>query len=62
MKILFITSSRIGDAVLSSGLLDHLMARYPRAYFTVACGPAAAPLFAAAPRVERIIVSGQHHP
>ncbi|MFP6729004.1 MAG: glycosyltransferase family 9 protein [Alphaproteobacteria bacterium] len=56
MKILFITSNRIGDAVLSSGLLDHLMARYPRAYFTVACGPAAAPLFAAAPRVERIIV------
>ncbi|MCH7555789.1 MAG: glycosyltransferase family 9 protein, partial [Proteobacteria bacterium] len=56
MKILFITSSRIGDAVLSSGLLNHLVARYPGVHITVACGPAAAPLFEAAPRVERIIV------
>lgn len=56
MNILFITSSRIGDAVLSSGVLAHFAARYPRARITVACGPAAAPLFEAAPRVERIIV------
>lgn len=56
MKILFITSSRIGDAVLSSGVLAHFAARYPRARITVACGPAAAPLFDAAPQVERIIV------
>lgn len=56
MKILFITSTRIGDAVLSSGLLADLAVRYPSARITVACGPAAAPLFAAAPRVERIIV------
>ena len=56
MKILFITSSRIGDAVLSSGLLAELMTRYPRAGITIACGPAAAPLFDAAPQVERVIV------
>lgn len=56
MKILFITSSRIGDAVLSSGVLAHFAARFPRARITVACGPAAAPLFDAAPQVERIIV------
>ena len=56
MKILFITSSRIGDAVLSSGLLAELIARYPKALITVACGPAAAPLFDAAPQVERVIV------
>lgn len=56
MKILFITATRIGDAVLSSGLLTELVARYPRAAITVACGPAAAPLFDAAPHVERIIV------
>ncbi len=56
MNILFITSSRIGDAVLSSGVLAHFAARYPRARITVACGPAAAPLFDAAPQVERIIV------
>ena len=55
MKILFITATRIGDAVLSTGLLAHLIERYPQARITVACGPAAAPLFAATPGVERVI-------
>ena len=55
MQILFITSNRIGDAVLSTGLLDFVIARYPRARITVACGPAAAPLFAATPQVVRVI-------
>lgn len=55
MRILFITASRIGDAVLSTGLLDHLATRYPEARFTVACGAVAAPLFAAAPFVEEVI-------
>lgn len=55
MKILFITSNRIGDAVLSTGLLDALAARHPEARFTVACGPLPAPLFAAMPGVERVI-------
>jgi len=56
MRILFITSTRIGDAVLSSGLLAHLVERYPEARITVACGPAPAPLFAAVPNIERLIV------
>lgn len=55
MRILFITASRIGDAVLSTGLLDWLARTYPQARFTVACGQATAPLFEAAPRVERVI-------
>ena len=55
MRILFVTSSRIGDAVLSTGLLNHLAETYPRARFTIACGAAPAPLFAAAPFVERVI-------
>ena len=55
MRILFVTSSRIGDAVLSSGLLAHLAATYPQARFTVACGAIPAPLFAAFPYVERVI-------
>lgn len=56
MRILFITSTRIGDAVLSSGALAYLVERHPQARFTVACGPAAAPLFEGVPRLERIIV------
>jgi ADP-heptose:LPS heptosyltransferase len=56
MRILFITATRIGDAVLSTGLLGHLVERYPSARFTIAAGPAAAPLFEAVPRLERLII------
>ncbi|HCX67412.1 MAG TPA: heptosyltransferase, partial [Rhodobiaceae bacterium] len=31
MRILFIASNRIGDAVLSTGVLGGLMDRYPQA-------------------------------
>ena len=55
-RILFITATRIGDAVLSSGLLAHLVERHPDASFTIACGAPAAPLFARAPRLDRLIV------
>ncbi|NQV82681.1 MAG: glycosyltransferase family 9 protein [Rhodospirillales bacterium] len=56
MKILFITSTRVGDAILSSGLLAHLIANHPEARITIACGPAAAPLFGAVPNLDRVIV------
>ena len=56
MRILFITATRVGDAVLSTGLLDHLIRESPDARVTVACGPMAAPLFEAVPNLERIIV------
>jgi len=55
MKLLFITSTRIGDAVLSTALLSHLINKYPQADITIACGPAAAPLFKETPGVNRII-------
>lgn len=56
MRILFVTSNRIGDAVLSTGLLDHLLRTHPTARFTVACGPVAEGLFLRMPRLERLIV------
>lgn len=55
MRILFITATRIGDAILSTGLLSHLIDRHPDALITVASGPAAAPLFEAMPGLERVI-------
>ena len=55
MRILFIGPSRIGDAVLASGLLNHLTASYPAARFTVACGEVAAPLFEDLPGLEELI-------
>ncbi|MBV8088228.1 MAG: glycosyltransferase family 9 protein [Alphaproteobacteria bacterium] len=56
MRILFVTATRIGDAVLSTGLLSHLLDRYPTARLTIAAGPVAAPLFAAVPQLERLLV------
>ena len=63
--ILFITATRIGDAVLSSGLIKRLADEVPNARFTVVAGPAAAPLFADVPNLDRVIVfekskSGRH--
>jgi ADP-heptose:LPS heptosyltransferase len=54
-KILFITATRIGDAVLSTGILAHLTSRYPDCRITVACGEVPAPLFTALPNVVRVI-------
>jgi heptosyltransferase-3 len=56
MKILFVTSNRLGDAVLSTGLLDHLIRTYPDARITVACGPVAEGIFTRMPNRERTIV------
>ncbi len=56
MRILFVTSNRLGDAVLSTGLLDHLVRTRPEARFTIACGPVAEGVFARLPRRERTIV------
>lgn len=56
MRILFISHTRLGDAVLSTGLLGALHARYPDARFTIACGPVAAPVFEAFPALERLVV------
>jgi ADP-heptose:LPS heptosyltransferase len=56
MRILFVTSSRIGDAVLSTGLLDHLIGRYPASRITVATGPVAEGVFLRMPNLERLIV------
>lgn len=54
MRILFITSNRIGDAVLSTCLLRHLTDQHPDARITVACGPVPAPLFGGVPGLERL--------
>lgn len=60
MRILFVTSSRIGDAVLSTGLLDYLIRRHPTARITVVCGPIAAGVFSRMPNLERLIAIEKH--
>ncbi|HEY8874539.1 MAG TPA: glycosyltransferase family 9 protein, partial [Stellaceae bacterium] len=56
MRILFVTATRIGDAVLSTGLLSHVVKCFPGARLTIAAGPVAAPLFEAVPGLERVLV------
>lgn len=56
MKVLFVTATRLGDAVLSMGLLDHVVRTWPEARLTIACGPLPAPLFEAVPGLEALVV------
>ena len=56
MRILFITATRVGDAVLSTGLLSYLAGRYPDARFTIAAGEASAPLLEPVPGLDKLIV------
>jgi len=54
-QVLFVTSEKIGDCVMSSGLIREIGRQVPGAEITVACGPVPAPLFRAAPGVVRVI-------
>ena len=56
MHILFITATRVGDAVLSTGLLEHLVKENPKSLVTIACGSSAAGLFEALPNLDSIII------
>lgn len=56
MRILFITSSRLGDAIIASGILEYYRNLHPDARITVACGAVAAPLFDRLPGRSRTIV------
>ena len=56
MRILFITSNRVGDAILSTGLLDHLIRAHPKSRITIVCGRVAEGVFARMPNRERTIV------
>jgi ADP-heptose:LPS heptosyltransferase len=56
LRILFIGNSRIGDFILSSGLLAYLIDHHHDARITVVCGKIIVPLLAHAPNIERVIV------
>lgn len=55
MRTLFISSTRLGDAILTSGALAWVLRRSAHARVTVACGPVATALFGAVPGVERVV-------
>jgi len=55
MKVLLIGNTRIGDFILSSGLIAYLLDTYPDLRLTIACGYSCEPLTRHVPRVERVI-------
>lgn len=55
MKILFITSNRLGDAVLSTGILNHILQTTPQAKVTIACGKLPQSVFEGYPALAEII-------
>ena len=56
MQVLFVTSTRLGDGVLSTGLLAEVQRRHPDAQITVVCGGLPAPIFRAFPGIHEVIV------
>ncbi|MBN8552143.1 MAG: glycosyltransferase family 9 protein [Caulobacterales bacterium] len=54
-RSLFITNTRIGDAVLTTGLLNVLHEQDRDVLWTVVAGPVATPIFEETPFVERVI-------
>ena len=55
-QVLFVTSNRIGDCVISSGVIREIGRQIPGAQITVACGRPPAPFFRSAPGVVRTII------
>jgi lipopolysaccharide export system permease protein len=55
-RLLFISSTRIGDAVLSTAALEHARALSGATAVRIACGSLAAPLFRAEPGLEAVHV------
>ncbi len=56
MRVLVVSSNRIGDAVITCGVLDHLIRTYPACRITISCGPVAAGVYARMPNRERTIL------
>ena len=54
--ILYISSSRIGDAVLASGLLQRLHDEIPNARFTIVASSLTAPLYRDTPNLDQIVL------
>jgi lipopolysaccharide export system permease protein len=55
MKILFITSNRLGDAILSTGVLARILRDAPGAEVTVLSGSLPAPMFRAVPGLSALL-------
>lgn len=56
-RVLFITSSRLGDAVLSTSCINYLAKKHKKISLTVVCGVLPAGLFRSIPFCDRVITT-----
>lgn len=55
-KILIISSNRLGDSILTSGLINHFISKYKNTEITFACGELPSFLFKYCTKIEKVIV------
>mgnify|MGYP002525202043 CR=1 FL=1 len=60
MKVLFITSTRIGDAVLSISILNYIKNKFPCSNLYIATGKTAASLFKNFSNIKKIFILKKH--
>ena len=61
-SLLFITLHRLGDAVMTTGILHEALQRFAPDRVIIASGPSAAPLFEAVPHLESISIVDKQKP
>ena len=59
MKILIIGYNRIGDTILSTGLINFLLNKYKNASFTIVTSSISASIFENMPQLEELIISNK---
>ena len=59
MKILLIGHNRIGDTILSTGLINFFLNKYENSLFTIVTSSISACIFENMPKLERLIISNK---
>ena len=57
MKILLISYNRIGDTILSTGLIDHLLRKYDNASFSIVTSSISACIYQDLPKLDKLIIA-----
>ena len=56
MKILLISYNRIGDTILSTGLINYLLREYENASFSIITSSISASIYQDMPRLDKLII------
>ena len=62
MKILLISYNRIGDTILATGLISHLLDKYKDASFSIITSSISASIYQNMPRLENLFIADYSFP